>query len=186
MRRSSPPRDVHIYYHRPPNRTDCFIQRLVHDDPWVKVTFAQGLAVSRPLVIAGEIALEEGADAVWFTFPGEWHDVGRFHRADGALTGIYANILIPCVFEPGGVWYTTDLFLDLWIPARGGCWDPDECYLPELLDSDELVQAEAAGWVTSATAQRARAEAVGLISAAKKGEWPPAPVREWTRERILL
>ena len=58
-----PSQDIHIYYHRPPDRTDRFIQRLIHDDPWVKITFAQGLTLARPLKIGGEVALEEGADA---------------------------------------------------------------------------------------------------------------------------
>ena len=61
-----------------------------------------------------EVALERGSDAVWFTFPGLWHDIGRFHRSDGTFTGIYANILTPPLIQPDGVWHTTDLFLDLW------------------------------------------------------------------------
>ena len=180
-----PSQEIHIYYHRPPDRTDLFIQRLIHDDPWVKITFAQGLTLARPLEIGGEIVLEEGADAVWFTFPGEWHDIGRFHLADGTLTGIYANILIPCTFEPGGVWHTTDLFLDLWIPVLGGRWDPDERIIPEVLDSNELKKARDAGWIPYATAQRAHAEVERLLTAARHGTWPPPSVREWTRERVL-
>ena len=67
----------------------------------------------------GKIALEAGSDAVWFTFPGLWHDIGRFHRADGEFTGIYANILTPPVIEPDGKWETTDLFLDIWVDPEG-------------------------------------------------------------------
>ncbi|HEY7513099.1 MAG TPA: hypothetical protein VIC87_01400, partial [Vicinamibacteria bacterium] len=60
------------------------------DDGRVKITFAERVKLSRPVVLAGEVALEEAADAVWFTFPGAWHDIARFHRADGRLSGIYA------------------------------------------------------------------------------------------------
>ncbi len=178
------PSDVHIYYHRPPDRTDRFVQRLIYDDPWVKITFAERLSLARPLVIDGEVALEDGADAIWFTFPGAWHDIGRFHRADGTLTGIYANILTPCTFEPGGVWHTTDLFLDLWIPTPSGRWDPGRRAKPQLLDLDELGRAEVAGWVPSDTAYRARAEAARLVEAAMEGKWPAESVGEWPRERI--
>ena len=178
-------RDIHIYYHRPPNRTDRFVHRLVQDDPWVKITFAQDIRLDRPLEIGGETVLKSGADAVWFTFPGEWHDIGRFHLADGRLTGIYANVLIPCTFEPGGVWHTTDLFLDLWIPAHAGKWNDEGRAAPEVLDSEELRQAEAAGWVGPELAARARTESERLDTAARIGAWPPRSVHEWTRERTL-
>jgi predicted RNA-binding protein associated with RNAse of E/G family len=168
---------VHIHYHRPPDRVEVHVQDLVHDDGRVKVTFARNLAFAPPLTIHGRVALEEGSDAVWFTFPGAWHDIGRFHRADGSFTGIYANVITPCVFQPGGDWETTDLFLDLWIPAGGG--------EPILLDQEELAEARAKGWITSALADRARKEAMRLRNEAREGRWPPAAVEEWTRERIL-
>jgi predicted RNA-binding protein associated with RNAse of E/G family len=180
-----PTSKVHVHYHRPPDRTDIFVQELIHDDGRVKVTLARDIRLPAPLVISGEIALEDGSDAVWFTFPGAWHDIGRFHRADGRLTGIYADIIVPCVFEPGGTWHTTDLFLDLWIPAREGAWDPAASPLPVVLDADELERAELAGWVSAAEAARAREEAERLMAAARAGAWPPAAVGEWTRARAL-
>ena len=54
---------------------------------------------------------------IWFTFPDTWHDIGRFHKADGEVTGLYANILTPPHFEDRFTWHTTDLYLHLWIPA---------------------------------------------------------------------
>lgn len=182
MTRRNP--DVHIHYHRPPDRTDIFVQELIHDDGRVKVTFARGIHLAAPLVISGRIALENGADVVWFTFPGAWHDIGRFHRADGTLTGVYANILVPCVFEPGGTWHTTDLFLDLWMPAPSGVWSAEPAR-PEVLDGEELAGAEASGWITPRMSARARAEAERLVRAAERGAWPPRVVTEWTRERAL-
>ena len=178
-----PPGDpeVRIHYHRPPDRTQVFVQRLVHDGPRVKVTFAEDIDLDAPMLIDGEIVLERGSDVVWFTFPGEWHDIGRFHRRDGRLTGIYANILTPCILEPGGEWHTTDLFLDLWIPARAG---GGEAGIPRLLDAEELVEAVRHGWVSPATGGRARREAERLLAGARAGVWPPAVVDEWTRERL--
>ena len=175
---------VHIHYHRPPDRTDVFVQRLVRDDPWVKISYAAGVELDEPLRIDGRIVLERGSDVVWFTLPGEWHDIGRFHRRDGTLTGIYANIMSPCVFEPGGDWYATDLFLDLWIPAQGPGGIAGGAVAPRLLDQEELAEAEASGWISPATAERARAEAERLLSRARTGRWPHPAVHEWTRERV--
>ncbi len=177
--------EVHIHYHRPPDRTDVFVQRLIRDDPWVKISCAEGIELDEPLRIDGRIVLERGSDVVWFTFPGEWHDIGRFHRRDGTLTGIYANILSPCVFEPGGDWYTTDLFLDLWIPARKQGGIDGRAAAPRLLDLEQIAEAEERGWIAPATGERARREAERLLSRARASRWPHPVVHEWTRERAL-
>ncbi len=140
----------------------------------MKITLARDVDFTPSLRIAGRVVLERGSDVVWFTFPGRWHDIGRFHRADGTFTGIYANILTPVVRPEPGVWHTTDLFLDVWLP-------PDE--EPRLLDEDEFEEARARGWIDRATAERARAEAERLLEAARKGTWPPAVVRSWTLPR---
>lgn len=168
---------VHIHYFRPPDRSQLFVQELLHEDGEVSVTLARKVSLPIPVRIDGEVVLEEGSDAVWFTFPGAWHDIGRFHLADGRFTGIYANILTPCTFEPGGIWRTTDLFLDLWIPA--GTEDIS------LRDEEELTEAEERGWVAPETAGRAREEARRLIEAFGRGEWPPKVVNAWPRERAM-
>lgn len=165
---------VHIHYLRPPDREQIFTQYLVWDDEQVKVTYADGLTLESPVRIAGEIVLEAGSDVVWFTFPGAWHDIGTFHRADGSFTGTYANILTPCVFEDIGKWRATDLFLDIWVEPSGAVLT---------LDEDELEEAEAKGWVTPAVGRRAREEARELVGQAEAGLWPPAVVGEWTVER---
>jgi len=174
---------VRIHYLRPPDRTDVYAQDLVHDPGHVKVTLAAAVELERPLEVGGRTVLEPGADAVWFTFPGAWHDIGRFHLANGTFTGIYANVLVPCVFEPGGVWHTTDLFLDLWLPAEA--WAAGAPWTPLLLDEDELTHAEREGWVEPELAERGRAEARRLIEEARAGRWPPPVVGEWTREQAL-
>lgn len=174
MPRSSP--TVHIHYLRPPDHVEIFTQSLLLDDPGVKITLASYIDVEHPMTIDGLVAFELGSKAVWFTFPGAWHDVGRFHRADGTFTGCYANILTPPTFHDGGIWHTTDLFLDVWIPSGG---------VATVLDEDELQEAEANGWVDAATADRARAEASALKEKAEAGVWPPPIVEEWTLERAL-
>jgi predicted RNA-binding protein associated with RNAse of E/G family len=165
---------VHIHYLRPPDRREIFIQRLLHDSPEVKVTFAPSVPFDPPIRIHGRVALEAGSDAIWFTFPEAWHDIGRFHLADGTFTGIYANILTPAVFKPDGVWETTDLFLDVWLDPEGNI---------SVLDEDQLEAAEKNGWVAGQESRRARAEVVRILSEAKAGKWPPPVVQEWTLDR---
>ena len=118
MREERPPL-VHIHYLRPPDREQIYTQYLISEEGGVKVTYAHDLKFESPIRIAGAVVLETGSEVIWFTFPGAWHDIGIFHRADGSVTGPYANILTPCVFEDGGIWRTTDLFLDLWIDPTG-------------------------------------------------------------------
>ncbi len=165
---------VHIHYLRPPDREQIFTQYLISDEDAVKVTYADDLKFDPPIRIAGAVVLETGSEVIWFTFPGAWHDIGIFHRADGSVTGTYANILTPCVFEGGGVWRTTDLFLDLWIDPTGHVLT---------LDEDELQEAESRGWVDPDTARRAREEVRTLSAQTAAGLWPPKIVDEWTLAR---
>ena len=158
--------------------TDVFDQTLLLDDQQVKVTFQPATPVPRPVQVEGRTILEPGSPAVWFTFPGAWHDIGRFHDARGRFTGIYANVLTPCTLHESGQdplrWDTTDLFLDVWLGADGEV---------RLLDEDDVAAAEAAGHVTSAQAERAREEAREILRAQARGAWPPPVVTEWTLER---
>ena len=154
----SPARLVRIHYRRPPDRLQVFEQHLVHDADDVKVTLAE-YRFDPPIVIGGEVVLEADADVVWFTFPGAWHDVGRFHRADGTFTGLYANILTPPVLD-GPEWDTTDLFLDVWVSPSGQVL---------LLDEDEMEEALGRAWLDAPTAARAREEADRLVAAAVAG-----------------
>ena len=170
---SDPPL-IDIHYLRPPDREQIFTQHLIWEDAEVKITFSTDLSFEPPIRIDGDVVLETGSEVIWFTFPGAWHDVGLFHRADGTFTGTYANILTPCAFEEGGTWRTTDLFLDVWTDTTGRV---------QILDEDELEEAEARGWVTEEVARRARAEALALKQQAEAGLWPPPVVREWTLAR---
>jgi predicted RNA-binding protein associated with RNAse of E/G family len=164
---------VRIHYRRPPDRIEIFEQYLVHDGADVKVTLAPAVVREESIRIAGRVVLEDLSPVVWFTFPGAWHDIGRFHTADGAFTGLYANVVTPVTLHSDHHWDTVDLFLDLWVDERGAA----------VLDEDELTDAVGRGWVDGATAARARAEVERMRADAEAGRWPPAIVEEWTLER---
>jgi predicted RNA-binding protein associated with RNAse of E/G family len=168
--------EVRIHYRRPPDRVEVFRQAVLHDaGAWV-ATLLPAAAVRRPLEIGGRVVLEPGAPIVWFTYRGDvWHDVGRFHLADGTFTGLYANVLTPVRME-GARWDTTDLYLDVWRGADGGT---------RLLDEEEFGAACAAGRVDARDAARARREAERLLADERTGRWPPPHVLEWTLERAL-
>jgi predicted RNA-binding protein associated with RNAse of E/G family len=151
-----------------------FVQELVLDTPEVKVSLARDVPFDPPIRIHDRVALEKGADAVWFTFPGAWHDIGRFHRADDSFTGIYANILTPPVMEPWGRWQTTDLFLDIWVDHDG---------ILSILDEDQLEEAVQREWISRTLARRAREEAQGIRKKYEAGRWPPPVVEEWDLAR---
>lgn len=171
---SATPR-VSIHYRRPPDDVRIYDQAIVVDRDDVVVTLSEPLDLDEPMSRDGRIMLERDALAVWFTFPGAWHDIGRFHRADGTFTGVYANVITPVRMNEA-IWHTTDLYLDVWRPAGGRV---------ELLDEDELARAIERGHVDERTAARARAEAETVLALGERGEWPPSVVKEWTLERCL-
>ena len=167
------PQWVEIHYRRLPDREQLFRQRVLRDDGSCVVTFLEAAELPKPVRAGERVILEPGAPVVWFTFRGLWHDIGRFHLRDGTFTGFYANVLTP-VEMSGGQWRTTDLCLDVWLGADGAV---------QVLDEDELAEAERRGWAGAETIARSRREADELIAAARAGKWPPPPVHEWTLER---
>jgi predicted RNA-binding protein associated with RNAse of E/G family len=164
---------VEIRYRRPPDREQTFTQLLVAETPKASITLLEAAEIEEPKRVGGTTILEPGSQILWFTLPGAWHDVGRFHLADGSFTGFYANVLTPVEMN-GREWETTDLFLDVWRGADGGV---------ELLDEEELATAAERGWVDAPRARRARAEADRLLAAARQGSWPPPVVHEWDLAR---
>ncbi len=167
---------VTLHYHRPPDRTDVFRQQLLFADDAVLVTYLAHTPMKRPFVVAGAVGLEDGAPAIWFTFPGRMHDVGRFHSASGEFTGLYANIMQPIERRSRLEWRAVDLFLDVWIPVGGE---------PRIVDEDELTEAAAKGWIDGQTHAAALAEAAQIVALHREGAWPPAIVNEWTLARVL-
>lgn len=164
---------IEIEYIRPPGRMTLFRQHLVSRTPACTVTFLEHAELHAPVRARGAAVLEPGSPVVWFTFPGLWHDVGRFHTAAGRFTGYYANVLTPVRNVMADRWQTTDLFLDVWLDDIGAV----------LLDEEELSAAEAAHHIAPELALRARDEARSIMRAAGEGTWPPRICREYTLER---
>jgi predicted RNA-binding protein associated with RNAse of E/G family len=156
-----------------------FEQTLVHETDTVLVTYMAEAGVTRPVTVDRQVVLEARSPAVWFTFPGARHDIGRFHTPAGDFTGYYANILTPVDVRPGegrapDQWRTTDLFLDLFLAPSGRVYT---------LDRNELREAVDRGWVDHRTAAATEQEAGRLARLARQGAWPPAVVAEWPLER---
>lgn len=166
---------ITLLYHRSPNHTSVFVQELLHASDDVLITYQPLTSLKQPMIIDEDVVLEDGSPAIWFTFPGCMHDIGRFHTAAGEFTGLYANIIEPVAMPSRNDWTSTDLFLDIWIGANGE---------PRLLDFDELEHAIAEGWISAATGERARVEAERLIRLYHQGSWPPPVVNEWTISRV--
>ncbi len=119
------------------------------------------------VVEEGTVILPRGAVALWFVFPGEWFDVGRFYGRDGALNGWYTNLCTP-LERDGNRWKSTDLFLDLWQPATGGAsW----------LDEDEF--AEGKTLLDVETVDRVLAERERISGLLSEGAWPPPISRDF-------
>ncbi|MEX2526588.1 MAG: DUF402 domain-containing protein [Gemmatimonadota bacterium] len=184
-----PIRPLRIHYLRPPNRLTVFRQLLLRDSPEVLISFAPSTSLPRPVEVEGGVILEDGSPVVWFTFPGTWHDIGRFHRADGTFTGIYANVLTPPRLR-GEVWSTVDLFLDVWLPspleeARRQEGNPGGAPTTAavLLDRQELEEAHSQGWISPRLYTRAWMEARRLLTAVEEATWPPPVVGAWPLER---
>lgn len=167
------PERVQIRYRRPPDGERLFDQRVLAELDECVITLLDSAQVDNPVVVAGKVVLEPGAPVVWFTYPGLWHDVGRFHLLDGTFTGWYANVLTP-VRMRGFEWETTDLFLDVWRGADGRV---------EILDEDEFDHARSCNWIDAAVARRARMEADALARRAEAGTWPDSLARSWDLAR---
>lgn len=155
------------------------LQGAGHPASRVLVTYLAEAGMPKPVTVADRVVLEAGSPVVWHTFPGAHHDIGRFHTPAGEFTGYYANILTPVEIEPGAegepdLWWTTDLFLDLFVTPAGAV---------HILDRGELREAVAQGWVDERTARAAEREVERLAQLAREKRWPPAVVEDWPLER---
>jgi len=169
------PDEIRIHYLRLPDQEQVYVQRLVYDGDDVKITLAEEIEVA-PKRVRGQLAMEPGSDVVWFTFPGAWHDIGRFYLTDHTFAGYYANILTPAEFKPDGEWATTDLFLDVWMSPDGHV---------SVLDEEQFLAAVQEGLIEPSVAERALQEVDRIRDAALAGQWPPPVVAEWDLERAL-
>jgi predicted RNA-binding protein associated with RNAse of E/G family len=148
-------------------------QVLVDDGAEASVLLQEHYA-GRPLEQEGTVILEPGAPVLWFVFSGCWADVGRFHKADGTFTGWYTNLCTPAE-RHDNAWRSTDLFLDLWIPAQGK---------PRWLDEDEFAEAEATKVIDRWTAQKVRQERKRIDALVAADQWPPPVCRVMDLETI--
>ena len=158
---------IRYEYRRPGKPTTIYDQWLVLDRPDAKVMLLDAFA-GPPLTIAGTVVLEPSASIVWFVFPETWHDVGRFHLADGTFTGWYTNLTKPIEMDEHN-WSAVDLCLDLWTPPAGaGMW----------LDEDEFAAACQALPIDPATRRRALNERALIDLQVAAGHWPPPIARD--------
>jgi uncharacterized protein len=167
---------VKIHYLRPPDHVTVYENELVHAGSDATITIMRATQLKRPIVIQNKVVFEDGAPAVWFTFPDAEYDIGRFHTRSGEFTGLYANVLTPVEFVSPTEWRTTDLFVDVWADLDGSV---------HVLDEDELDEAADRGWVDNQTASRARTVAHQITREFREGTWPPSIVYDWPLERIL-
>ena len=158
---------INYEYRRPGKPATHFQEWLVLDRPDVKVLLLEEYAGPDVRVDRVPI-LASGAPIVWYVFPEKWHDIGRFHLADGTLTGWYTNLCLPVQIGPDR-WVGNDLFLDLWQPAEGE---------PRWLDEDELDQAVRSRLIDPATRRRIQNERTMIDLQVKQGAWPPPVARD--------
>ena len=161
------PRRITFKYQRPGQGTTTYDEWLVLDRPDVKVLLLESYE-GKHVDVGGHRVLDPGAPIVWFVFPDAWHDVGRFHLADGTFTGWYTNFCKPVEFT-NDLWRGTDLFLDCWLSADGEVmW----------LDEDEFDAAVRSRVIDAATKQRVRNERALIELQLGEGAWPPPIARD--------
>lgn len=158
---------VRLEYRRPGRPVTVYEELLVLDRPDVKVLLLESQPGTE-LRVKNQVILGAGAPIVWYVFPEKWHDIGRFHLADGTFTGWYTNFIKPVEIK-GDTWRATDLFLDLWQPAEGE---------PAWLDEVEFNAAHQAGKLDNATRQRVLNERALIDLQVKTGGWPPPIARD--------
>lgn len=158
---------IRYEYRRPGKPTTSYDEWVVLDRPDSKVLLQDTFA-GPPFRVGDAVVLEPGAPIVWFVFPETWHDIGRFHLADGTFTGWYTNLTTPIQLG-AAVWSAGDLFLDLWTPAAGASvW----------LDEDEFAAACQARLIDAATRRRVLNERALIELQLAGGHWPPPIARD--------
>lgn len=162
---------MEIVYLRPPDDVRSYDQELLHEEGDLRITLLEREPDAEPWRIGDGVTVEGGASLVWFTFPGRRYEIAAFYDGDDRLLGHYTNFVEPPEIEDDR-WRITDLFLDLWIPAGGS---------PTLLDRDEFHEAREQGWIEESEARKIERLADLFLDRARSGDWPPEPVRRWTR-----
>lgn len=165
---------MEIVYVRPPDDVRRHRQELLLDEPHLKITLLRRPGGAEERELADGVVLEPGARLLWFTFPGRRYEVAAVHDRQGRLLGHYTNLILPPDIE-GDIWRITDLFLDVWQPAEGPV---------RVLDADEFEAAREESLISEATAREAAATCREIEDRARRGDWPPEPVRDWPLESV--
>ncbi len=160
-------RTIQFEYHRPGKQTVVYEETLVLDRPDMKVLLQDHYS-GQDVTVNGAVILEHAAPIMWFIITESWHDIGRFHLADGSFTGWYTNLSKPVQYE-GDHWVGNDLFLDLWQPAQGE---------PAWLDEDEFNSAVKTRLLDEATSRRVLNERALIELQLREGAWPPPVARD--------
>ena len=158
---------IQLHFDRPGKGVTQFEEWLVLDRGDTKVLLLEHYD-GDDVVADGKTILAAGAPVVWYVFPETWHDVGRFHDAEGNLTGLYTNLCTPMEMD-GANWRTRDLFLDLWQPVDGD---------PVWLDEDELKAAVRSNIIDTYTHKRIKNERALIDMQVKLNSWPPPITRD--------
>ncbi|HID92512.1 MAG TPA: DUF402 domain-containing protein [bacterium (Candidatus Stahlbacteria)] len=163
-------RKIKIVYKRLPNKVMEIESTLLHESEDIIVTTHILSGASSPIVINGEVVLDNGYRAVFFEFCNEWHDIAKIYNREDKFTGYYCDINTPTKRFKGG-YETLDLCLDLWI------YPNSKIYI--VLDEDEFKEAVKKGWIDKKMAKKARDTLTMLINQINKGDFPPPIVREF-------
>lgn len=151
-----------------------FRQELLADGPEVKITLQVLDDAFPPVRIDDATTLRAGSLLIWYLWPGAPFEVGAFHDARDALQGHYVNFIRPARLE-SEPWVVEDLYLDLWVPARGA---------GVLLDEDELDAAVARGAMAPEEAGEVRALGNRWLEATRRSRRLPADVRRWPADTV--
>jgi predicted RNA-binding protein associated with RNAse of E/G family len=160
-------REITYEYRRPGKPAVIYREWLVLERPDVKVLLLDPYE-GKQVLVDGATIQDTGAPIIWYVFPDRWFDVGRFHLADGSVTGWYTNLCLPPLLE-GDRWIGNDLFLDLWRPVSGS---------PQWLDEDELEEATRDRLIDRATRRRIDNERAMIELQLRGGTWPPPIARD--------
>jgi predicted RNA-binding protein associated with RNAse of E/G family len=127
------------------------------------VTGAPVTDVPRPARVEGRTILDNGFHVLRHDFLGQWFNLCLFFSPEGRLTGYYCDLQTPLCLE-GSVARCTDLLLDLWIFADGGC--------VRVLDRDEYASAVREGFLPPEQRRRAAAALRYLLDAVRRRRVP--------------
>jgi ribose-phosphate pyrophosphokinase len=162
-------REISLIYKRFSHKISRIEQQLIFENSDMMIT-KHRVKISTPFIINGDVVLDDGYWALWFTFWGKWHDIGKFYPPEEKFTGYYCDIITPMRRLSDSEIEITDLCLDLWI-------SPDGNYT--ILDEDEFDEAVRSNWIDNSLIQRAKSELATLIESVKLGEFPPDFVKSY-------